>query len=89
MHIKAHLRSCLDTYTSYWLLLTGLGILVFDRVQIRSRARARRRHSTIYSEDIRAALLRTFLYRDFKQRLIVSNHCAPNVGVSGDLKSND
>ncbi|KAK9169529.1 hypothetical protein Syun_001669 [Stephania yunnanensis] len=29
--------------------LPGLGILVFDRVQIRSRARARRRHLAIYS----------------------------------------
>ncbi|KAK9098861.1 hypothetical protein Syun_025906 [Stephania yunnanensis] len=29
---------------SYWLLLTGLDILVFDRVQICSRARARCRH---------------------------------------------
>ncbi|KAK9087369.1 hypothetical protein Syun_029763 [Stephania yunnanensis] len=41
--------------------LPGLGILVFDRVQIRSRARARRRHLAIYSEDIGAALLCTLL----------------------------
>ncbi|KAK9166995.1 hypothetical protein Scep_002186 [Stephania cephalantha] len=45
----------------YWLLLTGLDLLVFDRVQIRSRARARRRHLAIYYEDIGAALLRTLL----------------------------
>ncbi|KAK9093380.1 hypothetical protein Syun_028291 [Stephania yunnanensis] len=42
---------------SYWLLLVGLDILVFDRVEIRSRARVRRRHLAIYSEDIGAALL--------------------------------
>ncbi|KAK9142831.1 hypothetical protein Syun_012231 [Stephania yunnanensis] len=46
---------------SYWLLLTGLDILVFDRVQIRGRARARRRHLEIYSEDIGASLIRTLL----------------------------
>ncbi|KAK9167030.1 hypothetical protein Scep_002221 [Stephania cephalantha] len=34
------------------LLLTRLGILVVDRVQIHSQARARRRYLAIYSEDI-------------------------------------
>ncbi|KAK9105757.1 hypothetical protein Scep_022601 [Stephania cephalantha] len=46
---------------SYWLLLTGLGILVFDRVQIHSRARARRRYLAIYSEDIGTTLLYSLL----------------------------
>ncbi|KAK9163598.1 hypothetical protein Syun_004500 [Stephania yunnanensis] len=38
-----------------------LGILVFDQVQIRSRARARRQHLAIYSEDIGAAFILTLL----------------------------
>ncbi|KAK9111191.1 hypothetical protein Scep_018710 [Stephania cephalantha] len=42
---------------SYLLLLTRLGISIFDRVQIRSRVRARRRHLAIFSEDIGAALI--------------------------------
>ncbi|KAK9142830.1 hypothetical protein Syun_012230 [Stephania yunnanensis] len=46
---------------SYWFLLTGLGILVFDRVHICSRARAKRRHLAIYYEDIGVALLRKLL----------------------------
>ncbi|KAK9142797.1 hypothetical protein Syun_012197 [Stephania yunnanensis] len=49
------------TRRSCWLLLIGLDILAFDRVQICGRARARRRHLAIYSKDIEAALLRTFL----------------------------
>ncbi|KAK9134489.1 hypothetical protein Syun_013819 [Stephania yunnanensis] len=46
---------------SYLLLLIGLDILVFDRVQIRSRARARRPYLAIYYEDIEAAPIHLLL----------------------------